>query len=214
MKKWKKCLVATVLLASFVSGGMTVSAATNMEQAQDIKVFVGVTSENNSGARSSLKNERMQLIESLAENSPQEEELAVITFSEYLTAEEADAYVSNLGECEVREVFLGIPGVDGRAIIGCIEADTIVGNIASNFEKMIESETNLEMREVLLDYQNDAQVFALTVLTTNAQILEASQMEQVTFVDVFNDPDAEAEAISRNAKVSYIAVPEKPDNTH
>ena len=41
-----------------------------------------------------------------------------------------------------------------------------------------------------------------------------SQMDNVDFVDTYNYPEAEQTALSRNISVSYIAVPEKPDNSH
>ena len=77
---------------------------------------------------------------------------------------------------------------------------------------MLKDETNLEMQQELLSYQNDAKVFAITVETTNNQIAEISQMDLVDFVDTYDYPEAEKIAQRKNVSVSYIAVPEKPDN--
>ena len=212
MKKWKTGLVAAALLVSLSVGG-TVFADTNVIARQDgVKVFVGANSQSNVLSRISFENERAYVIANNSETAPQESNVALITFNRYMTAEEVDEIVKDLSNFKVKEIFLGIPEIDGRAVIGKVSAGTIAERIESNFNEMLKDETNREMQQELLSYQNDAKVFAITVETTNNQIAEMSQMDFVDFVDAYDYPEAEAIAQRKNVSVSYIAVPEKPDS--
>ena len=77
---------------------------------------------------------------------------------------------------------------------------------------MLESEKNPEMQQEILSYWNNAEIFAITVETTNNEIAKASKMDSVNFIDTYDYPEAEKIAERRNVSVSYISVPEKPDD--
>lgn len=215
MKKWKLATIAGTLLISFTVGGMAVLADTNVVTEQDgVKVFVGAVSQNHALTRGSFINERTELIMENGEEAPLAQETALITFNQYLTVEAVDSFVATLGNCEVKQIFLGIPNVDGRTIIGKAGDGTVSERVAKNFDDMIEEEQDDDMKQELLNYKNNSQVFAITIETTNAAIAEATQIDVVDFVDIYNYPNAEQRAQKRDVPVSYIAVPEKPDNSN
>lgn len=215
MKKWKLATIAGTLLISFTLGSMAVLADTNVVTEQDgVKVFVGAVSQNHAFTRNSFIDGRTEFIMENGAENPQTQETALITFNQYMTTEAVDSFVDTLGNCEVKQIFLGIPNVDGRTIIGKAGTGTVSERVAENFDGMIEEEQDDDMKQELLNYKNNSQIFAITIETTNATIAEATQRDIVDFVDVYNYPNAEQKAQRENVPVSYVAVPEKPDNSN
>lgn len=213
MKKSKMILTTSILLFSLVTSGLTAFADTNVVYAKDaIKVFVGAISQNSAFTRNSFVNNRNSFIINAAEDLPNKSEVALITFNQYLTLEEADTFVAALGDCQIKEIFLGIPNIDGRSIIGKAGSNIVSERVEENFASMIAEETDEVMKNELLNYQKNSKVFAITVETSNQQIADANRMESVRFVDTYNYPEAEQKAQRKNVPVSYIALPEKPDN--
>lgn len=206
-------LTTSILLFSLVTSGLTAFADTNVVYAKDaIKVFVGAISQNSAFTRNSFVNNRNSFIINAAEDLPNKSEVALITFNQYLTLEEADTFVAALGDCQIKEIFLGIPNIDGRSIIGKAGSNIVSERVEENFASMIAEETDEVMKNELLNYQKNSKVFAITVETSNQQIADANRMESVRFVDTYNYPEAEQKAQRKNVPVSYIALPEKPDN--
>lgn len=215
MKQWKFAIIVGTLLISFTIGSMAVFADTNVVTEQDgVKVFVGAVNQNSVLARDSFVDKRTAFIIDNGEKSPQIQETALITFNQYMLIKDVDSFVASLEDCEVKQIFLGIPNVDGRTIIGKMGSGTVSERVAENFDSMIAEEENDDMKQELLNYKNNSQVFAITIETSNAAIVKAIQTDIVDFVDVYDYPDAEQIAQKRNVPISYIAVPEKPDNSN
>ena len=215
MKKWKLIMVVATALIAFSISSMVVFADTNVvTDKTGVKVFVGAISQNSSLTRNSFVKERSSLILENSKNNPQEENTALITFSDYLTVEETDNFISTLENCKVKQIFLGIPHTDGRTIIGKNGADTIVEHVEKSFNSMLAEEQDNEIKNHLTNYKNNSLVFAITVESSNATLAKAVQMQNVNFVDVYNYPGVEQAAKKNNISVSYIPVPEKPDNSH
>ena len=193
--------------------GNTVFADSNkVEKPDAVKVFVGATPQENTLSRMSFSAERMSAINEKNQNAPEKTNVAVISFDRYMTAKEVESVVAEIADCNVKEIFLGIPGVDGRAVIGKTGDGTITERVNTNFSEMLESEKNPEMQQEILSYWNNAEIFAITVETTNNEIAKASKMDSVNFIDTYDYPEAEKIAERRNVSVSYISVPEKPDD--
>lgn len=193
--------------------GNTVFADTNIVEKPDaVKVFVGATPQENTLSRMSFSAERMSAINEKNQNAPEKTNVAVISFDRYMTAKEVESVVAEIADCNVKEIFWGIPGVDGRAVIGKTGDGTITERVNTNFSEMLESEKNPEMQQEILSYWNNAEIFAITVETTNNEIAKASKMDSVNFIDTYDYPEAEKIAERRNVSVSYISVPEKPDD--
>lgn len=214
MKKWKAATIIGAIGITLTIGGMAAFADTNIiSEPESVKVLVGAVEHNSTLAKKSFINERNSIISENQSANPFETKTALITFDSYLTIEEAEEYVATLSDSTVKQIFLGIPNIDGRTIISSGSGD-LSERIALGFDSMLAKETSSEGISLISAYKDNAQIFALTIETTNSEIAEINQMDAVAFVDVYDYPEAERLAEIRNVPVSYIAVPEKPDNSH
>lgn len=214
MKLNKKILISATLLISLTVSGATAFADTNVTINNDIvKIFVGAKSENSLLTRASFVNERSALISENALQNPSAMETALVTFDSYLSIDDAEEYITNLDNVVVKQIFLGIPGIDGRTIISSGAGD-LSDRISAAYDNMLGEELDEETRNLILSHKNNAQIFAITIETTNSEIATVANSTSVSFVDLFNYPEAEQLAAEKNLPVSYIAVPEKPDNSY
>lgn len=212
---WKLATIVGTVVLSVTVGCMATPADSNVEAPRDnVKVFVGAVSQMEASDRDAFVEERTALLLEQSETAPQAQQTALIIFNRYLTAAEADAVVASLGDCQVHQIFLGIPQEDGRTIIGKAGSETVSEQVAKYFDQMIAEEEDDDMKQEFLRYKNHSKVFAITVTATNKAIASVTQMDVVDFVDLYLYPQAEQTAKKKKVPVSYVALPEKPDGSH
>ena len=150
-------------------------------------------------------------VEEIVKNDPAGNNSALITFDDYLSAEEV--YDSLDPSLVVTTVYIWVPNKTGRAIVNVYGGD-IDTSLNSWFESLdIENEPESKYKSDILDLQENYGIFAVEAEGQNQQIQSLTDQQAISNIDLLYNEYAEELALESNLPVKYICVPEKPDGT-
>jgi|GEM_PF-2548955 len=206
-------LIIMIALAAYSS--ISAASVNVVHEQEEIKVFVGNLDNTNILNRQLFLDKRKAVIENFGRENPEGLSKVLITFNRFLTADEAEKLLGgNEKNVVIDEIFISIPNEIGRSIIVSSGQGNIRDEIEQELNIMIKNENDAEIKAEHERMKTEYGVFAVSFEADNKTISEISKSKDIRFTDMFYYPEAEEKSNKTGKKVSYIALPQKPDGTY
>lgn len=183
---------------------------------EEIKVFLGHTVDFPTKIlKNSYISQRINLLNNKSKSTPNKSIKAVIVFNSFIEPNELRKSIDKYN-LKIEEIFVAIPYTDcaGGTLLDknmSIE-DALELNIQSLEEMASEEPFNEELKlHAKLAREKGVSIYAVTAKGNAKEFKSLSDNEIVKYIDIFFHPKAEKLAKSKNLKVKYIPVPDRPD---
>lgn len=218
--KWKNGVITLSIAGLLIFGMITLSEGVNAKQPNhdnndQIKVFVGQTLDPDQSVKDIYKEERNKVLKDQKKYNPNKKNNAVVTFNSFMTIEETQELIDNYPGIKLEEVWLSIPGQDGRgsAVVKNNNVQKAIDNFMESTKIIAQKDSNAKK-----DYEEIASgnfgIFAVSIEAKNTVLNDLSENQDIKLVDIHYDPKSIDKAQKEGKKVIYIDLPEKPDGTH
>jgi len=223
--RWGVLVMAGLLIVGILGLGLSWALATSFNVTQEenkLVLLVGSARlRTPPGTVSFYRRERTELLQRLAEESPDRVMRAVVVLNRFVSPEEADGFLANTGLTGM-ELFLGIPGTTvggGAGMIG-VSAKEAYARHMDNFQQMVREINSFhpdpasreEFRRLGEKVRRGAmKVYAVTVEGRLKDLRQATGRPEVAFVDLFYHPKAEEVSRATGKVIHYRVIPDRPD---